>query len=300
MPVLVRGETGSGKEVAARLLHTDGPRARAPFVAINCAAIPDGLAESELFGHVRGAFTGAHRDHAGAFSRADGGTLFLDEVAELPLAVQAKLLRVLELGNVVPVGAEHEKIVHARVVAATHRDLETMVHDGLFREDLFFRLGVLTVELPALRDRPEDIPALILQFAADAATAIGRAVTVSPQGVLAATEHHWPGNVRELRNAVLRAAVMADGEIQAVDLIPTRRQGAPQPSAPRSHNLAAVEREADPHDEALIIPRGDYDAMNREMLEQVVQAEGSIRRAAQALRVPRSTLGAWLRRLKTA
>ncbi|MBL4688011.1 MAG: sigma-54-dependent Fis family transcriptional regulator, partial [Nannocystaceae bacterium] len=232
MPVLVLGETGSGKEVAARLLHTDGPRARAPFVAINCAAIPDGLAESELFGHVRGAFTGAHRDHAGAFSRADGGTLFLDEVAELPPAVQAKLLRVLELGTVVPVGAEHEKIVHARVVAATHRDLEAMVHDGLFREDLFFRLGVLTVELPALRDRPEDIPPLIRQFAADAATAIGRPVKVSEHAVLAAIGHHWAGNVRELRNAVLRAAVMADGEIQAIDLIPTRRQGTPQLSAP--------------------------------------------------------------------
>ncbi len=281
MPVLIRGETGSGKEVAARLLHDDGPRANAPFVAVNCAAIVTGLAESELFGHVRGAFTGAHRDHAGAFERADGGTLFLDEVGELPAAVQAKLLRVLEVGRVTPLGASHEKIVHARVVAATHRDLEAMVADGSFREDLFFRLGVLTVDLPALRDRPEDIAPLVHRFADDAARVLGRPVRVHDDAIAAATGGMWPGNVRQLRNVVLRAAVLGDGEVTAQAL---SLHGPPKPTTPS---------------DCVTIARGDYDSMKRQLLEQVVAAEGSIRRASEVLRVPRSTLGAWLRRQPT-
>ena len=280
MPVLVRGETGTGKEVAARLLHEEGPRAQAPFVAVNCAAIPPGLAESELFGHVRGAFTGAHREHIGAFVRADGGTLFLDEVAELPAALQAKLLRVLELSVVCPVGAENEQIVHARVVAATHRNLEAMVHDGEFREDLLFRLGVLTVELPPLRDRPEDIPLLLEHFAEECSATLGRPVRLSLPAVEAARAHPWPGNVRGLRNAVLRAAVLSDGEIRPEDLLP-----------PDCDALRCPAR-------AVVVPRADYVTMHRALLEQVVQAEGSIRRAAESLGIPRSTLGAWLKRTK--
>jgi len=277
MPVLVRGETGTGKEIAAQLLHDEGPRASAPLVAVNCAAIPADLAESELFGHVRGAFTGAHREHTGAFARADGGTLLLDEVAELPLLVQAKLLRVLELGVVSPVGAEQERVVHARVVAATHRDLEQMVADGEFREDLFFRLGVLTVQMPPLRERPADIPLLLAHFAREAAQVLGRSVSLSRRAQEAAVQYAWPGNVRGLRNAVLRAAVLADGQIQACDLLPSVRAPTTAPG------------------ETIVIPRGDYDSMKRHMLEQVVAAEGSIRRAAECLSVPRSTLGTWLK-----
>ena len=277
MPVLVRGETGTGKELAARMLHEDGPRARAPFVALNCAAIPHELAESELFGHVRGAFTGAHREYVGAFVRADGGTLLLDEVAELPPAVQAKLLRVLELGVVRPIGGDRETVVHARVVAATHRDLEAMVAAGDFREDLMFRLGVLTVELPPLRERPSDIPALLQHFAAEAGHALQRTVQIGEDALQAAVRHAWPGNVRELRNAVLRAAVLADGPIRARDLLPAPPR--PPPPVPG----------------AVVIPRADYHTMNRRLLEQVVHAEGSIRRAAEALKIPRSTLGAWLK-----
>lgn len=283
LPVLIRGETGTGKELAARLLHDDAPRASAPFVALNCAAIPTPLAESELFGHARGAFTGAVREHAGAFIRADGGTLFLDEVAELPLSVQAKLLRVLELSVVSPVGGEHERPVLARVVAATHRDLDAMVRAGEFREDLFFRLGVLTVDLPPLRERQQDIALLLSHFVEQASHTLGRPVTVTPGAVEAAGRHAWPGNIRGLRNAVLRAAVLNDGTVTAEALLPRTQAPATRPT----------------HDQ-VVVPRSDYHSMNRAMLEQVVAAEGSIRRAAEVLEIPRSTLGAWLKRSRTA
>ena len=277
-PVLLRGETGTGKEMAARVVHRGSERRNHPFVAINCGAIPESLAESELFGHVRGAFTGAHRDRLGAFSRADGGTLLLDEVAELPPLVQAKLLRVLETGRVLPVGGEHELPVDVRIVAATHRDLEAMVDDGELREDLYHRLGVLTVWLPALRERPEDIPALLRHFAGRATRELGYPVELTDAAVAAAVRHAWPGNIRALRNAVLRAGALADGPVEPEDLLP--------PSA-------APEVERPPY---VMVPRGDYASMNRALLEHVVEEQGSIRRAAKVLGVPRSTLASWLRR----
>lgn len=276
-PVLLRGETGTGKEMAARVVHRGSERRNHPFVAINCGAIPEALAESELFGHVKGAFTGAHRDRQGAFSRADGGTLLLDEVAELPPLVQAKLLRVLETGRVLPVGAEEEQPVDVRIVAATHRDLEAMVQAGELREDLYHRLGVIGVSLPPLRERPEDIPALLRHFAGRAAAELGYPVEFTESAVAAAVRHPWPGNIRALRNAVLRAGALADGPIEPEALVPT----------PKRSNVELGS--------TVNLPRGDYASMHRALLERIVEEQGSIRRAARVLRIPRSTLGSWLR-----
>lgn len=287
-PVLVRGETGTGKELAARALHAWGPRATAPFVAINCASMTDALVESTLFGHVRGAFTGAHRDHPGAFVEADGGTLFLDEIGELPLPQQAKLLRVLELGRITPVGSTLERQVDVRVVSATHRDLAAMVARGQFREDLYHRLSVLDVYLPALRERREDIPLLLEHFCRRASEELERRVCLSDAAIEAARLHPWPGNVRALRNAVLRAATLADGPIGPADLL--------GPAAFDPLPSTAQDRGQDHGPPGLVhVPRGDYVSMRRAMLQQLVAEHGSIRRAAAILRIPRSTLGAWLK-----
>jgi transcriptional regulator with GAF, ATPase, and Fis domain len=291
-PVLVRGETGTGKELAARFVHELGPRREGPFVALNCGAIVDGLAESELFGHVKGAFTGAHRAHTGAFERAHGGTLFLDEIGELPLPLQAKLLRVLETSRVHPVGAEADTVVDARVVCATHRDLEAMVAAGRWREDLYHRLGVLVVHLPPLRERADDIPLLLERFTREAEGELGRAVVLHPAAVAAACSHPWPGNVRALKNAVLRAAALVDGPIAAEDLLPAVSTGSPSAAADvRPHASVTPSM-------SVMVARGDWASMNRELLARVVAEHGSIRRAARALGIPRSTLGAWLKRAR--
>jgi transcriptional regulator with PAS, ATPase and Fis domain len=232
------------------------------------------LAESALFGHRRGAFTGAVGDRAGAFERAHGGTLFLDEVAELPLALQAMLLRALETRRVLPVGAEVELRIDTRLIAATHRDLESLVGDGRFREDLYHRLRVLELVLPPLRARPDDVPLLLEYFGVRASVELGRPVTFRPDAIEAACRHERPGNVRALRNAVLRAAARAAGPIDPAMLL---------------DDLSPVAA-------GIVVPRGDYRAMNRALLRRAVAEHGSIRRAALALGVPRSTLGAWLKR----
>ncbi len=278
--VLVRGETGTGKELAARALHTQGPRTTGPFVPLNCGAIPEGLFESELFGHVKGAFTGAHRGHTGAFARAHAGTLFLDEIAELPLPLQAKLLRVLETRRVTPVGGEAEVAIDVRVVAATHQPLEALVAAGRFRGDLYHRLSALEIQLPALRQRRADIAALLEHFAGELAIELGRPVALTPAAVAAATAHDWPGNIRELRNALLRAAAAGDGPLTATDLVPP----------PRHHG----HDRQDSHAAAIAVPRGTWAQMHRALLNQVVDEAGSIRKAAAQLAVPRSTLAHWL------
>lgn len=216
LPVLVTGESGTGKELVARgLHHASGRKA---FVAVNCAALPENLLESELFGHVRGAFSGADRDKPGLFEAADGGTLFLDEIAELPRPLQPKLLRALEAGEVRRVGATTPRSVDVRIVAATNRDIEQRVDDGLFRADLFWRLNVLHIHMPPLREHPADIPLLAEHFAA------GRTITPAAMALLSA--HAWPGNVRELRNTIERAAALSmTGEIHPDDL-PQRVQDA--------------------------------------------------------------------------
>ncbi len=308
-PVLLRGETGTGKELAARFVHDRGERACGPFVAVNCASFVDGLAESALFGHVRGAFTGASRAHDGAFVSATGGTLFLDELGELPLPLQAKLLRVLESSRVRPVGSDDEVDVDVRVVAATHRDLDRMVEAGTFREDLYHRLGVLVLRLPPLRERAEDIPVLIEAFVRRASTEVGREVVLAPGCLEAAIVHPWPGNIRALHNAIVRAATMDDGPITAARLVgptglslvtpkarpdPCPAHEGPQPGRPPAGPRDGSTTAQDTSTPAL--PSGDWASIEGDLLRRLVCEHGSIRRAAAALGVPRSTLGARLRR----
>jgi two-component system response regulator AtoC len=209
--VLITGESGTGKEVLARAIHRLSPRTERSFTAINCAAIPGQLLESELFGHVKGAFTGAVADRMGLFEVAHEGTLLLDEIGDLPLDLQAKLLRVLEEGEIRRVGGRDAKRVDVRVIAATAKPLEQAVEQGEFRADLFYRLNVVRLHLPPLRERPEDVPALLTHFARQAATRMGRAVSLTPGALASLTHHSWPGNVRELRNAVERAVVLGAG-----------------------------------------------------------------------------------------
>jgi DNA-binding NtrC family response regulator len=220
--VLLQGESGTGKEVVARYLHELSARAQGPFLSINCGALPESLLESELFGHVKGSFTGAEADRTGAFEAADGGTVFLDELGELPAALQPKLLRVLESGTIKRVGANEEKKVDVRVIAATHRDLRRMVNSGAFREDLFFRLSVLPVLVPPLRDRPTDVAVLARHFferTLRAAGFEGPAPRLSQESLSVLMRRSWPGNVRELKNVVERAVILADqAKLEAGDL----------------------------------------------------------------------------------
>ncbi|MHC4916199.1 MAG: sigma 54-interacting transcriptional regulator [Planctomycetota bacterium] len=219
-PVLITGPTGSGKELVARLIHRSGPRARAPFVPVNCAAVPENLIESELFGHERGAFTGASRRRAGYFEAADGGTLFLDEIGELPVSLQAKLLRALESGEFYRVGGTKPVKVDVRVLAATNRDVETSVREGSFREDLFYRLNVLRVKLPPLCERPGDVRLLCGYFLRRKRAELKKPGLEFAAGVKEVLEGYaWPGNVRELANVVERAVVLAAGtEITVAEL----------------------------------------------------------------------------------
>ncbi|WP_018234121.1 sigma-54-dependent transcriptional regulator [Thioalkalivibrio thiocyanodenitrificans] len=210
--VLIRGESGTGKELVARALHEKSPRAGAPIIAVNCATMPEGLVESELFGHEKGAFTGAAQAHRGLVEAADEGTLFLDEIGELTPAAQSRLLRVLQDGEIRRVGATGSRKVDVRLVAATHRDLEQMVRDGLFREDLYYRLKVMEIQLPPLRERREDIPELARFLLAKACQRLRRTEPELTDATLAALgRHDWPGNVRELENAIERAVILADG-----------------------------------------------------------------------------------------
>jgi two-component system response regulator AtoC len=209
--VLITGESGTGKEVLARAIHRMSPRSEQSFTAINCAAIPEQLLESELFGHMKGSFTGATADRAGLFELAHGGTLLLDEIGDLPLDLQAKLLRVLEEGEIRRVGGRDSRKVDVRVLAATAKPLEAAVERSEFRADLFYRLNVVHLHIPPLRERPDDVPALLTHFARQAATRLGHPVRITPAALDALTHHSWPGNVRELRNAVERASVLGTG-----------------------------------------------------------------------------------------
>ena len=225
--VCILGETGTGKELAARTLHEKSSRASFPFVALNCAAVPAELIESELFGHEKGSFTGAGARHPGKFEQAERGTLFLDEIGDMPLAMQAKLLRVLEGGEVERVGATRPLRVDVRVIVATHRDLEKLVRDGKFREDLFHRIYVFPLSLPPLRERREDIPALVEHFAAQVCAQNGwKRQEFTPRAIEALREYPWPGNVRELRNTIERLMLVAWGE--EVDLETVRTVVRPQ------------------------------------------------------------------------
>ncbi len=246
--VLVNGESGTGKEVLARYIHELSSRSGGPFVSINCGALPESLLESELFGHVRGSFTGAVRDKQGLFVAAREGTFFLDEVGEMTPAIQVKLLRVLQEREVIPVGATEAIPVDVRIIAATNRDLDEEIRRGGFRSDLFYRLNVITLTLPPLRDRAEDVPLLAEHFLVKFAAQRGRQTfSLAPETVQALQGYDWPGNVRELENALERAAVLTPGTELHPDVLPARiTERAPQPlvaaSLPPNPTLEIIER----------------------------------------------------------
>ncbi len=226
--VLIQGESGTGKEVAARALHRMSPRAQRPFVPVNCSAISPDIIESELFGHVKGAFTGASQSHEGMFFYAQGGTLFLDEISELPLGLQAKLLRVIEERRIRPVGSEREVPVDARIIAATNRNLAPEMAAGRFRQDLFYRLDVVTLTIPPLRERTEDIPTLAAHFLRQLSAQLGvRSIPMGPEVLARLTRYRWPGNARELRNLVERSLILGHFPLESIG------EGAEEP-APRS------------------------------------------------------------------
>lgn len=285
--VLVRGETGSGKELIARAVHSLSKRAHGPFRALNCAALPPALLESELFGHVRGAFTGAVRDHKGHVQLAHGGTLFLDEVAELPLELQAKLLRVLQEKTVLPVGGRDPIAVDVRFVAATHRSLRKEVELGRFRADLMFRLRVVPLFLPPLRERRGDILLLALRFI-EAKNALGERhiARITPSAKRALEEYDWPGNVRELQNAVEYAFVMGEGPMLTEADLP-----------PEVRGEVLVEKDA----EDVPASTGRRDPEERAEAERILaaleKAGGSRQKAAHALGISRVTLWRKLRAL---
>ena len=274
--ILVTGESGAGKEVIAKYIHEISGRSDGPFVSINCGALPESLLESELFGHTKGSFTGAHRDKQGLFVAAKGGTFFMDEVGEMSPATQVKLLRVLQEREVIPVGATEAVPVDVRIVAATNRDLEEEIRRGGFRSDLYYRLNVITVHLPPLRDRGEDVPLLASFFLERFAGGRGKETPrLSQEAVDALASYDWPGNVRELENALERAAVLtADGEIQ-VSALPTRiTERAPQPLV-----------------SAALPPNPTLEIIERAYIHWVLHSEsGNKTRAAEVLGIDPSTL----------
>jgi DNA-binding NtrC family response regulator len=287
--VLLLGETGTGKELAARAIHYHSARRERRFVAVNCGALPGELVESELFGHARGAFTGAAGARAGLFEEAEGGTIFLDEVGELPLPAQVKLNRVLQEREIRRVGDTAPIKVDVRVVAATHRDLREEVKAGRFREDLFYRLHVFTVVLPPLRERAEDVPLLAAHFLEKHARALRRTLRgFAPEALRRLSGHPWPGNVRELENTVERAVAVAGGEIVEVeDLPPEVAQAAP--GAPPAAELAAM-----PYKEAVAEAR---DRVSREYLVALMKEfGGNVTRAAERAGMERESLHRLLRR----
>jgi two-component system, NtrC family, response regulator HydG len=280
-PVLVVGETGTGKGLVAHALHAESVRRAKAFVQINCASLPETLLESELFGHVRGAFTGATTGSAGLFVEADGGTLLLDEIGEMAPALQAKLLHVLESGTIRAVGATKEREVNVRIVAATHRDLKGLVRKDRFRQDLFYRLDVITLEIPALRHRREDIPQLVDHFFAKskAKNPGSRVESCSPDALGALMDHSWPGNVRELAHVVERLVLLGRSAVIARDELPDATLGTPPPRLP-------------PIFDGTIAPIRDV--QRRYAIWALEQMSGNKTRAAERLGVDVKTLVKWI------
>ncbi len=269
--VLIAGESGTGKELVARAIHYNSPRSSGPFAPVNCAGIPEGLLESELFGHVKGAFTGAIESRAGFFQTADGGTIFLDEISEIPVAMQVKLLRVLQEKEVCMVGSTRPRRIDIRILASTNKDLVQLVKQGAFREDLYFRLNVLTIEVPPLRERGDDILMLARHFAEKFAREMGRNTPMFDDAALEAIRSYaWPGNVRELENAVQRVVVMAEGpRIGVADLPEIMHFSVARPAGP----LVSLAENEERHIRAVLAATG-----------------GNKTRAAQILGIDRKTL----------
>ena len=271
--VLIMGESGTGKELAAKAIHYNGRRRGAPFVAVNCSAIPDTLIESELFGHTKGSFTGAVSDRPGLFEQAEGGTLFLDEIGEVPLQLQAKLLRVLQEREFRRVGGGSSIKADVRIVAASNRNLEDQVREGTFREDLFYRLNVVQVRMPALKERVEDIPALVEHFYKKYAISSGTGEIVTPEALKALFNYPFPGNVRELENVVERCVVLGSRVI-TVDCLPPSVRDYRIPSVPAGE---------------LVIPEGGFDlqayldSLERKLLVQALEKSKKVKKKAAAL-----------------
>jgi Nif-specific regulatory protein/two-component system response regulator HydG len=250
--VLVEGETGTGKELVARALHVNSKRRSKPFVVVHCAALPSHLLESELFGHAKGAFTGADRDRTGRIPQAHGGTLFLDEIGEISPDVQAKLLRFLQFGEIQRPGSDRTERVDVRVVAATHRDLKALTEAGRFRQDLYYRIKVLEIPLPSLRERPSDVPLLAEAFLMAQSKPNGMRRVLSPRALEALEAYDFPGNVRELEHVLQRASILARSDVIDVDLLPpeiaklTKTRDSAPPLSPRSASLAREKRGSDP------------------------------------------------------
>jgi transcriptional regulator with GAF, ATPase, and Fis domain len=287
--VLITGESGTGKELVARSIHNLGPRVSHHFVPINCAALPEELLESELFGHTRGAFSGAVSSRVGMFQLADGGTIFLDEIGEMAVSLQAKLLRVLQNREVRPVGADRSTAINVRVITATNKDLDREVEKGTFREDLFYRLQVIPIHLPPLRARRSDIPILVRHFLEKNSQKYGSTLVISDEAMIYLWEYDWPGNVREVENLIERMVVLSDnGRIGPEDIPPYVR--------------SFISEKKLPHP-----PLNDGEVNLREVLEQfegrlideaLRRANGNKTAAAQMLGLKRTTLVAKLRRKK--
>ena len=286
VPVLITGENGTGKELVARNLHLQGPQASGPFVAVNCAAIPAELVESELFGHERGSFTGAHERRIGHFEAADGGTLFLDEIGDMPLAAQSKVLRALETREITRVGASHSTMVQIRVLAATNADLAKAVEEKEFRMDLFYRLSVVPLRLPSLRERGEDIPLLAQRFLEEVAERVGlRARELSPEAQAYLKTLPFPGNVRQLRNLMEAANVLAEDTITKEDLERILENG-PALSAPSKSSLPGNE---DPFGAPTFEEfKNQSEALFFRM--KLAENEGNVKRTAERLGMQRSHL----------
>jgi len=283
--VLVTGESGTGKEVMARIIHAHSPRSSGPFVAVNAAALPGELLESELFGHVRGAFTGAVRDRAGRFEAAEDGTLFLDEVGDVPLHLQVKLLRVLQEHTYERVGDSQTRRTNARIIAATNRNLRRLVADGRFREDLYYRLRVFPIELPPLRSRREDIEPMARLLLSRLGTRTGRALRLSPEAVRVLLSYEWPGNVRELENALEFAATVCQGQTLQPEDLP-----------PEVLPVGTAEEDPPPSARGRLVP-APHVTEDRELRDALEQNRWNRVATARALGVSRSTL--W-RRMRAA
>jgi transcriptional regulator with PAS, ATPase and Fis domain len=286
--ILITGESGTGKEIVARAVHRASPRGDAPFVAVNCGAIPEALLESELFGHARGAFTGAHQAKPGRIAMAQGGTLFLDEIGEMPLALQVKLLRILQSREYSPVGDNRVLKADVRIVAATNINLESAVQAGAFREDLYYRLNVIHVHVPALRERPDDIPLLFHHFLAKAKEKLGRPqiMGVSRTAAQLLAEYHWPGNVRELENTIERAVLLCSGNCIEPRDLPQRVLG-----------LGSEKRIAARLPDSGIDLRNAVEAFENQLIRQALErTQWNKKQAAGLLGLNRTTLVEMLKR----
>jgi two-component system nitrogen regulation response regulator GlnG len=295
VPVLITGESGTGKELVARALHAASPRAEGPFIAVNAAAIPRELLESELFGHERGAFTGATSSRAGRFREAAGGTLFLDEIGDMPVELQAKLLRVLQSGEVMPVGGREPEHVDVRIVAATHRDLDDAVRKGEFREDLLYRLRVVPMSIPALRERPEDVRTLAHHFVERYAPELAEGPVTLPDRTIQRLERHdWPGNVRELENAIKRALVLATDDLLApeeFDFLTRSSEPATTHTSLEELVIQEVDRLFEHSGEITDVYHRIQQRVERPLIEAVLErTQGNQIRAAALLGINRNTL----------